>query len=134
MSADTRSRGQYISPDTRSTVLVAPDSIMIKDHQCVLLNSTNVLPHTQGQSLPTPAEDIPSKRRPPTPDKIPPKRLRLEADDGSTKGVGFVKKHAHRYAACSLLQTSSLRPPSSSPRIISMASLSLASVYNAHCP
>ena len=91
------------------------------NHQCVLLNSTNLLPQTQGHSLPTPPEDVPSKRRPPTPDETRTKRPRLarpndEGDDGDTESS--IKSNAHRHTMFSLLQTSSRRPPSSFPRII----------------
>lgn len=102
-------------------------------HQCVLLNSTNLLPQTQDRQ--TPSEDVLSKRRPPTPDETPTKRPRLtrqngEAGDGDTES--FIKSSACRHTTFSLLQTSSRRPPSS-PRIIRMYPFFVAGTYVAHC-
>lgn len=91
-------------------------------HQYVLLNSTNLLLQTQDHLLPTPSEDVLSKRRPSAPDETPTKRPRLtrpngEAGDGDIES--FVKSNSSRHTMFSLLQTSSRRPPSS-PRIICM--------------
>ena len=104
-----------------------------RNHQCVLLNSTNLLPQTQGHSLPTPPDDVPSKRRPPTPDETRSKRPRLArpnggADDGDTE----IKSNAHRHTMFSLLQRSSRRPPSSFPRIIRMYLSLVAWMYITH--
>lgn len=93
------------------------------NHQNVLLNSTNVLFHTHGNLLPTPLEDVPSKRRPPTPDDTTAKRPRLtrpESEMGDSDTDSPIKIHAHRHTMFSLLQTSSRRPPSSSLRMIRM--------------
>ncbi|KAI9574887.1 WD40-repeat-containing domain protein [Boletus coccyginus] len=103
-------------------------------HQYVLLNSTNLLLQTQDHLLPTPSEDVLSKRRPSTPDETPTKRPRLtcpngEAGDGDIES--FVKSNPYRYAMFSLLQTSSRRPPSS-PRIILPSRLILQSFVSSH--
>lgn len=112
--------------------------LVVTMSQCVLLNSTNVFPQTQGHSLPTPPEDVPSKRRPPTPDPTPTKRPCLarpsrETDDSDTEGFTCIKSHAHRHTMLGLLQTSSRRPPSSSPRIICMHLFLVALMYIARC-
>lgn len=110
--------------DAPFAMSLTPESTMSQcNHQYVLLNSTNVLPQTYGHPLPIPPEDVPSKRRPPTPDEAPAKRPRLtrpneEADDDDTEGSDLVKRHTHRHTMFSMLQTLSRRPLSSSPRII----------------
>lgn len=96
-----------------------------RNHPCVLLNSTNVLPQVQGRSPPTLPEDVPSKRRPPTPDGAPTKRPRLTRQGGHGEASdddadSFIPSTTHRHPILSLLQKSSWCPPSSSPRIMRM--------------
>ncbi|KAF8138254.1 WD40-repeat-containing domain protein [Boletus edulis] len=96
-------------------------------HQCVLLNSTNTLSH--GNS-PSTLEDVPLKRRPPTPDETPAKRpclTRPACHDGEAGN-----SNAHRHTIFSLLQTSSRRPPSSSSRIILPSRPILQSFVSSH--
>ena len=94
------------------------------NHNCVLLDSTNVL---HGHSPPTLPEDVPSKRRPLTPDQSPAKRPRLTRPNGDDTG-NLIQSSAHPHTIFSLLQTSSRRPPSTSPRIMCMYPLILAHI------
>jgi hypothetical protein len=128
-----------LSTATRQTdltfAMVESTTLSQCNHQYVLLNSTNILPQTQGYSLSTPPDDVPSKRRPPTPDETRLKRPRLarpngEADDGDVDSS--IKINAHRHTMFSLLQRSSRRPPSSFPRIICMYLILVAWMYIAH--
>jgi denticleless len=112
-------------PD-KFAMLCTPDNTPCRSQ--VLVNSTNVQPRAQNPliaiPLPTPPEDVPSKRRFAVLDETPTKRPRLMRlcgpDNGNdTDDVAVIKGRA-RHTMFGIWKTSSVRPPTAPLQAICM--------------
>ncbi|KAF9247018.1 WD40-repeat-containing domain protein [Melanogaster broomeanus] len=106
----------------------------------VLMNTTNVQHKTQGRltaiPIPTPPEDVPSKRRLVALDETPTKRPRLlpsnEEDSGDdTKDIPVVKSHG-RHTMFGMLMASAMRSPTAPRQTIMPSRRILQSFVSSH--
>ncbi|KAF9221937.1 WD40 repeat-like protein [Gyrodon lividus] len=106
----------------------------------VLLNSTNVQPETQRRltatPLPTPPDDVPSKRRLVALDETPTKRprvMRSNGQDGGDDAKDFVVVNSRtRGTIFGMLRTSYVRPPTAPLRTILPSRIILQSFVSSH--